>query len=138
MPTSLTLPDDLSDTDKATFIKGCIDSGMRETHCEKCGCYLLTRGTIDMCPPCRAPHEEITNLDLREVLHHCPECKAAGDPDAEEPLKRGTDNRHKPWCSRLSTKVIACPQCGKEGESNREDTELTCPSCGHTWTYSTE
>lgn len=34
---------------------------------------------------------------------------------------------------RLSTKVTCCPKCGKEGESNREDTELVCPHCGHTW-----
>lgn len=126
MATSITLPDNLSDADKDTFLKGCINSGMRETHCEKCGCYLLTRGTLDMCPPCRDEAGIIEPPDIREVLHHCPECKAAGDP---------TDNRHKPWCSRIDTKVIACPQCGKEGESNREDTELTCPSCGHTWTY---
>lgn len=28
-------------------------SGMRETTCQRCACWLLTRGDIDMCPPCR-------------------------------------------------------------------------------------
>lgn len=35
------------------FVGACIGSGMRETHCEHCGCYLLTRGDVDLCPPCR-------------------------------------------------------------------------------------
>ncbi|VVB55261.1 Oligoribonuclease [uncultured archaeon] len=28
---------------------------------------------------------------------------------------------------------MRCPQCKKEGESNREDTELTCAFCGYQW-----
>lgn len=35
------------------FIAGCIAAGMRETKCEQCGCYLLTRGDDNRCPPCR-------------------------------------------------------------------------------------
>ena len=27
--------------------------GMRETTCRMCGCWLLTRGDDDRCPPCR-------------------------------------------------------------------------------------
>lgn len=36
-----------------------------------------------------------------------------------------------------TTKLTRCPKCGKEGESNRDDTELTCPHCGHAWTVAT-
>ena len=123
MPLTELVVKNMSEADKATFTKGCIDSGMRETHCEQCGCYLLTRNSLDLCPPCRQ-EQGILEPDLRELLRHCPECKAVGEP---------TDNRHKPWCSHTDTKIIACPQCGKEGESNREDTTLTCPFCGYTW-----
>jgi hypothetical protein len=47
-----------SDQEKATFIAGAIASGMRETKCESCGCLLLTRGTIDVCPPCRMEEQD--------------------------------------------------------------------------------
>ena len=58
-----------------TFVDGCIKSGMRETHCERCGCYLLTRGA-DICPPCRQ----------KGTMDHYPPCRVpllkspVGDP----------------------------------------------------------
>jgi hypothetical protein len=30
-----------------------IESGMRATRCDTCGCPLLTRSDTDRCPPCR-------------------------------------------------------------------------------------
>lgn len=39
------------------FLDACIKSGMRETRCERCGCYLLTRGDKDICPPCEQQRE---------------------------------------------------------------------------------
>lgn len=33
--------------------QGLIQSGMRETTCQVCGCWMLTRGTDERCPPCR-------------------------------------------------------------------------------------
>jgi oligoribonuclease (3'-5' exoribonuclease)/DNA-directed RNA polymerase subunit RPC12/RpoP len=36
-----------------------------------------------------------------------------------------------------TTKMVRCPKCGIEGESNLEDTELTCPHCGNHWTHLT-
>lgn len=72
---SIKLSEAMSDTDKSTFIKGCVNSGMRETHCEQCGCYLLTRGLLDLCPPCREKQETCP----------CLECGIIGG--------------HKTWCS---------------------------------------
>ena len=59
-----------------TFVARCIKSGMRETHCERCGCYLLTRGFADICPPCRQ----------KGTMDHYPPChvpllkSTVGDP----------------------------------------------------------
>ena len=42
-------------------------------------------------------------------------------------------------CTRLDiprNKILPCPQCKVEGESLMEETELTCPECGHQWTCS--
>lgn len=36
---------------------------------------------------------------------------------------------------QLDKKIVRCPKCGIEGESNWDDTELTCPDCGHSWTH---
>jgi rubrerythrin len=52
MATLLVLSD-LDEQTKETFLAGCIKSGMRETRCEVCGCYLVTRNEQDVCPPCR-------------------------------------------------------------------------------------
>jgi hypothetical protein len=46
-PISVTLPP------VRKFIDDCVKSGMRETRCVACGCYLLTRGEEQLCPPCR-------------------------------------------------------------------------------------
>jgi hypothetical protein len=35
------------------IIKNLVASGMRETKCTECGCFLITRNPIDICPPCR-------------------------------------------------------------------------------------
>lgn len=34
----------------------------------------------------------IIDIDIRPLLHCCPECGATGEPE---------DHRHKPWCSCL-------------------------------------
>lgn len=34
----------------------------------------------------------------------------------------------------ITTKLTPCPQCDEIGESQLEETELTCPHCGHEWT----
>ena len=48
----------IEDYDSATpagdaIARALIESGMRETHCTACGCYLLTRGDVNLCPLCR-------------------------------------------------------------------------------------
>lgn len=35
----------------------------------------------------------------------------------------------------MTTKIVPCPQCDREGESHIEDRELACPFCGHQWTH---
>lgn len=44
-------PMEPADLDK--FKKGAIASGLRETTCSVCGCWMLTRGNDDRCPPHR-------------------------------------------------------------------------------------
>lgn len=53
--------------------------------------------TPDARPPTtdrRLPTTEtpLDSSDLRTAMHHCPECRAVGEPD---------DHRHKPWCSKV-------------------------------------
>jgi predicted RNA-binding Zn-ribbon protein involved in translation (DUF1610 family) len=46
-------PIEMSDERKAEFLDAAKRSGMRETSCDTCGVYLLTRSDEDRCPPCR-------------------------------------------------------------------------------------
>jgi len=41
-----------------------------------------------------------------------------------------------PQYKEIHTKLTRCPNCNGSGESMIEDTELTCPYCGHSWTIS--
>lgn len=34
-----------------------------------------------------------------------------------------------------TNKIVPCPKCCEEGESLVNETELTCPFCGHQWTH---
>lgn len=42
--------DGLTPEQTETFLEECKRSGLRETRCLKCGCYMLTRTASNYCP----------------------------------------------------------------------------------------
>jgi len=35
----------------------------------------------------------------------------------------------------VGSKIVPCPACGKEGQSDTPEDHLVCPECGHQWAY---
>lgn len=74
------------------------------------------------------------------MTSYCTRCKK---PYSEHKQHRDDKPPHCPRPPLLdpdpnsSTKLVRCPKCGIEGQSNLPDTELTCPHCGHEWTHLT-
>jgi uncharacterized OB-fold protein len=73
-------PIEMSDERKAEFLHAAKSSGMRETACDTCGTYLLTRGEADRCPPCR---RERANVEERAVVV-CNAALASVEPGPKE------------------------------------------------------
>lgn len=61
--------------------------------CASCGplTHAKVYGVDDSESEVRSQKPNDAVPDMRITMHHCPECRAVGEPD---------DHRHKPWCSK--------------------------------------